>query len=101
MFILQIIVALISLGFGVYHLINEPGSPLAVYHLALALYFYAMIHELRGEPLSRWVYILNIVLLLGIGLYFFFFQTQANPFVSIISFLFAFASWGSLQRLPR
>ncbi|GGE26514.1 hypothetical protein GCM10011571_30910 [Marinithermofilum abyssi] len=98
---MQILYAAIVLFFlvmGGYYLQAEP--PYAVHNFVIALYFFVILFEFRGNPFPRRVYLLLSFLLLGNALMQFFY-VQNNVIFGLVSLLFAYFALQARRRIRR
>jgi len=97
---LHLIIVALFLGFGVYYLFVEQSPIPAIHYLLVALYFFVHLFELRGQPFSRPVYLLLVLLLVADGILHVFILPY-HLITGLFSFFFAFLAFQSMQRLRR
>jgi hypothetical protein len=94
---------LISFAFfllGSYNLFFLKSYIVAIHSLLVALYFYVIYFEVKGRPFSRYLYLLLVFLFIADGMMNFIWS-KASFLGGFFSFLFAYFSWRSYQRLEK
>ncbi|MDR6225786.1 hypothetical protein [Desmospora profundinema] len=86
------------LFFGARYLQDEP--PVAVHYFVIALYFFVILFEFRGNPFSRRIYVMLALLLLGNALVQFFYVENGVIF-GLVSLLFSWFALQARRRIPQ
>ncbi|PTM56489.1 hypothetical protein [Desmospora activa] len=86
------------LFFGTRSLQDQP--PVAVHYYVIALYFFVLLFEFRGNPFSRSIYVLLALLLLGNAMIQFFYVENGVLF-GLVSLLFAWFALQARRRITR
>ncbi|MFC4077627.1 hypothetical protein [Salinithrix halophila] len=94
--ILYTAIVLIFLVMGGIYLQDQP--PFAVHYFMIALYFFVILFEFRGNPFPRGIYLLLGFLLLGNAMIQFFYA-ENNVIAGLISLLFAYFALQARRRL--
>ncbi|MDA8351790.1 MAG: hypothetical protein M0Z65_01065 [Firmicutes bacterium] len=89
-------IVLFFLGSGVYYLQDEP--PHALHFLVIALYFFIILFEFRGNPFSRRTYVLLSLLLTGNAMIQFF-LAENNAIYGLVSLFFAYFALQARRRV--
>ncbi|MFD1427639.1 hypothetical protein JOD24_001434 [Kroppenstedtia sanguinis] len=91
-------IVLFFLGSGILYLQDEP--PYAVHFMVIALYFFIILFEFRGNPFSRGVYLLLSLLLLGNAMVQFF-LAEHNAINGLVSLFFAYFALQARRRVKQ
>jgi hypothetical protein len=96
--ILYGMIVLFFLGTGIFYLQDDP--PNAVHFMVIALYFFIIMFEFRGNPFSRGTYMLLSLLLLGNAMIQFFLAEQ-NAIYGLVSLFFAYFALQARRRVKQ
>ncbi|SMO77539.1 hypothetical protein [Melghirimyces algeriensis] len=84
------------LGAGVYYLQEDP--PNAVHFFVIALFFFVVLFEFRGNPFSRKMYVLVSLILVGNAMIQFFVASN-NAVLGLVSLFLAYFALQARRRV--